>query len=193
MRKEEAVIKEQRTLEATKKKLMGSEGKLGVILKQLGQPIVSHDMGGGMYSQRFLDPYEIEEEDESLPTMSLGEEATPEGWEWSMPKDADLVSCRQIGWHFDGLSRGMHIEIKYDDISKVLTLHYKGHLVFEETTGDLTAYVPHPDWEDMINRLYAVAEPLKYDKEIEEREEQKELIRKAKKGFLQKLRERWGV
>lgn len=200
MRKEEAVIKEQRTLEATRKKLMGSEGKLGTILKQLGQPIISHNLYGGMYDQRRLNDYDpyghYSNDEESLPTMSLGEEeeGAPEGWEWSTnPVDADPVSCRQVGWHFDGLSRGMHLEIKYDDLSKVLTLHYKGYLVFEETTGDLTAYVPNDEWEKMIDDLYFVAEPAKYKKEREEREDRKEEIRKAKKGFLERIREKWGV
>lgn len=195
MRKEEAIVKEKRTLEATRKNLMGSEGKLGVILKQLGQPIIAHEIGGGMYDQSYLEGYDIYEEDESLPTMSMGDdESTPEGWEWSTtPADADPVSCRQIGWHFDGLSRGMHLEIKYDDLTKTLRLHYRGHLVFEETTGDLTAYVPDLEWEKMINNLYNVAEPMKYDKEKEDREEQKTAIKQAKKNFLQKLRDKWGV
>lgn len=196
MRKEEAVIKEQRTLEATRKKLMGSEGKLGTILKQLGQPIIAHEIGGGMYDQSYLEGYDAHENDDKrLPTMSMGdEESSPEGWEWTIePVDADPVSCRQVGWHFDGLSRGMHLEIKYDDLTKVLTLHHKGYLVFEETTGDLTAYVPDPEWEKMINDLYVVAEPMKFKKEKEERTDQKELIKHAKKTFLQKLRDRWGV
>lgn len=195
MRKEEIVIKEQRTLEATKKKLMGPEGKLGVILKQLGQPIISHDADAGMYNQTFLELYEsIDDEDEwSLPTIASGEENAPYGWEWSEPKDADFVSFSQIGWHFDGLSRRMHLEIKYDDLSKTLTLHYKGYLVFEETAGDLVTYIPNPEWENMINQLYSVAEPIKYKKEIQEREDQKKLVQKAKKNFLQKMRERWGI
>ena len=49
MRDIEKRIQEKRTIEATKKRLMGFNGKLGCIVRNLGQPIMSHMEGGGLH------------------------------------------------------------------------------------------------------------------------------------------------
>lgn len=193
MRKEEVVIKEKRTLEATQKNLMGSEGKLGTILRHLGTPIIAHHQGGGLFDQSYLEDWNDLPEDE-MPTMSVGEEQSPEGWEWdTTPRDPEDVSLVQIGWHFDGLSRGMHFEIKYDDQDKILTAHYKGHLVYKEMAGDLAAFVPLQEWEDYVESLYIAARPKEQESQIKERENRKEEVRRAKQSFLQKMRDKWGL
>ena len=43
-------IQEQRTIEATKNNLMGFNGKLGCIAKNLGDPIIAEHSGGQYFS-----------------------------------------------------------------------------------------------------------------------------------------------
>ena len=195
MRKEEVVIKEKRTLEASKKNLMGSEGKLGVVLKRLGSPIIAHHSGGSLFDQSYLEDWgDLPEEDEKIPTMRLDDQDSPTGWEWSTePQDIDDVTLSQIGWQFDGLSRGMHFEIKYDDHSKVLAAHHKGYLVYKEVAGDLAAYSPNPEWESYVDRLYIAAKPKEYEAQLDEREERKIEVKRAKETFLQRMRDKWGL
>ena len=88
-------IKEKRTIEASKKNMMGKNGKLGMILKHFGETIVSQE---GMFSDvSYFDHFweDGEEDDESMQTFEEG----------SLSRD--------VGSFFDGLSRGMHLEIKY--------------------------------------------------------------------------------
>lgn len=194
MRKEEAIIKEKRTLEATQKNLMGSEGKLGVILRRLGSPIIAHHQGGSLFDASYLESWEDLPEEDVIPTMAVDSNDAPEGWEWDMnPQDPEDVTLTQIGWMFDGLSRSMHFEIKYDDQEKILTAHYKGHLVYKEIAGDLATYVPLQEWEDYVERLFIAARPKEYQAQLEEREERKIEIKRAKQSFLQKMRDKWGL
>jgi len=188
MRKEELLIKEQRTFEATKKKLMGVDGKLGTILKQLGHPIVAQDI----YYENRLNFYDEYDEEEIITTGNTEDDA-PAGWEWTDPESIYETSTRQIGWHFDGLSRGMHLEIKYDDYTGVLSLHYKGYLVFEENSGDLLRYSPSADWEILVDRLYQVAAPMKKKRSDEFKEEQTQEGKRQKRNFLQRMKEKWGL
>ena len=61
MREIEKRIQEKRTVEATKKKLMGFNGKLGCIVRNLGQPIIAQSEGGGLHDYGPLPSYEYEE------------------------------------------------------------------------------------------------------------------------------------
>jgi hypothetical protein len=171
MHEKERLIQERRTNLAAKKNLLGAPGKLGMIAKWLGDPIVSQ--GGGLYGASYLDdPYEIEDEGE----IPLAED--------------EMTSMH--GYNFCGLSRGMHLEVRYSADDKSLVVRYKGYLVFREVAGDLMNYVPDDEWEALIDRLYeqAMTKSRKLqDAGIDE------ISRKAeekKAGFLDRLRDRWG-
>lgn len=177
----ERALRNQRTLDAVAKDLMGPSGKLGLIARYLGSPIIRQ--GSGMGSYRTMDEYlgekyDIYQEDSSdqLPTFDEGD---------------SFVELE--GYIFDGLSRGMHIEIKYENESHKLMVHYKGFPVYTELAGDLYSYAPFPEWEIMIEKLHRQAE-IKFEKNKKSQNAYLEAKAKQEKaGFLQKLRLRWGV
>lgn len=174
MNDKEKRIKEQRLIEAAKKNFLGANGKLGSICRYLGESIKGT---GGV----FYDSYEYnfdnwgEEDPNDLPTEELD------------------TSVYSMGYVFDGLSRGMHLEIKYLKYEKKLSCHYKGYEVYTEVAGDLTGYAPFPEWEILIDKLYKVAKNTARAKKIQFTKEQKIEGTVKAKGFLQKMRERWGI
>lgn len=170
--KKEEIIREQRTIEAMRKGYMGSEGKFGHILKTLGEPIVKE--GSPYFEQSYLDDYWVLDEDEIR--TADDEEVTFE-----------------IGWHFDGLSRGINLTIQMLDDRRELTVRHEGRIVYREIAGDLYGYAPDPAWEDHIERLYNQAKK----REKERRQEEKKLIQKIAKKRQQEtldyLRDKWGL
>ena len=112
----EKLIREQRTIEATKKNLMGLGGKLGCILRNLGQPIIGQYDEGRLFSTtnvdpingETLDPFDELEED-YIKHMGMGGMPEPTGDEWG-DRDYDIPDTHTVmyGWHWDGLSQGYH-------------------------------------------------------------------------------------
>lgn len=186
--KEEA-IRERRTIEATKKNLMGTIGKLGLIVKTLGHPIIRQ--GSSLCDINFLDdPYE-DHSDIEFESM-LSDQQGPVAWQDRIEEGGDEEICEE-GYVFDGLSRGMHLEIKLWHKNARIQVTYKGFSVYDEIAGELATYAPFPEWEDMIDRLHKVAKTKakKYQQfaEVEIGEE----IQKEKQKFWERLRYRWGL
>jgi hypothetical protein len=173
MHPKEQQIQQRRTIDAATKNYLGVSGKFGTIVRHLGSMIVSQD--GGLYDVRYL---------ETEPPPPADPEAIP------MFEDA---GSNVIGAVFDGLSRGMHLEIKYIKHSAELTVHYKGYLVYQEVAGDLYCFNPFPEWETMIEKLYVVAKKVhdQYQADMTERNYNEGVAEKA--GFLERLRMRWGI
>jgi hypothetical protein len=172
MHEKERLIQERRTNLAASKNLLGSPGKLGMIAKWLGDPIISQ--GSGFYDARYLDdPYDIEDENE-------------------IPEAHD-ESITLHGYNFCGLSRGMHLEVRYTSDDKSLVVRHKGYLVFQEVAGDLLTYVPNEEWENLIDGLYEQA--LKKARSFQEGNaaETVRRVEEKKAGFLQRLWDRWGI
>lgn len=189
MSSKENVIREKRTIEATKKNLMGQSGKIGAIVQAYGTAIVRQ--GNGMADVGFLeDYYEDDVYTEYSPTVS-GQNG-PVAYRDEILHGGDHQLYTE-GLLFDGLSRGMHLEIKWWEVTNQLIVHYKGYEVYRESAGELEGYAPFPEWEDMIDRLYKSAKnKLKDDKKIREAE-LGEAIKSKKKSILQQLRLRWGI
>ena len=167
-------IKEKRTIEASKKNLMGKNGKLGMILKHLGEPIVSQE---GLFSDvSYFDHFwEDEDNDESMQTF-----------------EEDSLS-HDVGRVWDGLSRGMHLEVQYMENKRELTVYEKGYLVYKESSGDLMCYVPKESWEEKINQLYDCAKNIEKSKKKEDLNEHNQAADRAKKSWLWKIRDKWGI
>lgn len=174
MNNKEKRIKEQRLIEAAEKNLLGANGKLGSICRYLGTEIKA--VGGSLY-----DSYEYEFD-------SWGEEDPDE-----LPTSGIDDPVYNIGYLFDGLSRGMHLEIKYLAYEKRLSCYYKGHEVYREIEGDLKAYAPFAEWETLIDKLHKTAQTVAGKKKKQQAEETKVEKLAYAKSFLQKLRERWGL
>lgn len=184
----EARIKEQRLAEATKKGLIGQAGKIGTVLKFLGSPIISQSE-----ATIFLDTQGTGEEQEGIPVMDIDGATRPEGSEWS---DAEIYptpfNIRPIGFHFDGLNRGMHLEILYKEDSSEMIVYYRGVCVFKEVQGDLLCYVPNIEWEGWISSLFKIAKKTQREEKEREFQEKVKDAEVAKSSWLRDLASRWG-
>jgi hypothetical protein len=97
-----------------------------------------------MFDETFLDdPYEEQYKSDELPTMD------------------ECEMSYELGWIYDGLRQGLHLEIKYFNPENKLTVYYKGYEVYKEVSGELEAYAPFEEWEDPIKELYKVANVLR--------------------------------
>lgn len=203
MNEKEKKIKEQRAIEATKKGYMGGlGGKFGTIMKHLGQPITAHLDGSsgsldvmGVTRTELPSPW-FEEEEMYCQMPTLGNDVEePGGYGWA---DKSMVrrqsaTTTTIGLHFDGLSRGMHLEMKYGEENSDVNVHYKGYLVYKEVAGDLQAYFPLPEWEKMVEELYKVAKAKEDEFRKQEKKDRVEEATKIKESWLQKMRKSWGI
>lgn len=185
----ENVIREKRTNQATKKNLMGPSGKFGAILQSFGHPVVRQ--GSGLIDTNYLqNPYEDEVYTEYESTFS-GQDG-PMAYRDEILDSMDEYTCTE-GLMFDGLSRGVHLDIVYWHLNGEIKVTYRGYLVYREVAGFLDGYNPFPEWEDCVEKLYSVAkDKLKRMKKVED-EENKQLLEGHKKHFWEKLRLKWGI
>ena len=168
-------LRDQRTIEAIRKNFMGFAGKLAAIAKTLGSSIQVH--GAELYDITFYSgtPDLWDEAEDDLPTA-----------EW----DTNVAS---IGYVFDGLSRGQHIEIFLLKEENKITVNFKGYKVYEEMNGKLEDYAPFEEWESLIDILYKQAQNEAKQRGIVLQDEKKEEEVQKKESFLKELRTRWGI
>ena len=202
----EEKIKEKRILEATKKGIIGQNGKIAIILKVYGEPIIGQKEGGSLIDSYYIDLENRNDQKSledinnpedllrSIPIMNLGEHDRPQSDEWlgDMP-EGNYYSTEVLGMHFDGLRRGMHMEINYNHESSEMTLYYKGYVVYREIKGELMSYAPYEEWEKWIESLYRSAKEKHRQIKEEEFEESIKISEKEKKFWWQKIQERWGI
>lgn len=197
-------IREQRIVEANKKGLMGQNGKIGIVLKVLGSPIIRQSEGGIYVDTNYFninqeekeihnisDPVELMSE---IPIMGIENNNRPNSKEWYqyMP-DPINYGIDTIGLHFDGLNRGMHLEIKYDELSSELILYYKGYVAYREIKGELLGYSPNEEWEKWINHLYKISKDKLRKIKEEEFEETIKQNEKNKINWWNSIKEKWGI
>jgi hypothetical protein len=190
MFEKEKLIKEQRLIEATQKNYLGLGGKFGIILNFLGQSVISQNSPS--YNVTNLENIYEYQDDDNLPI-----------------EDPDMP-ISEIGKMFDALKFGYNLEITYllsgtiptenefkqtvrESAGRVLKVLYNGYIVYLEAEGELLRYVPSNEWEDIIDKIYQVAAKIKKHKQGEDFIEGRKEKIKEKMGFLQKLRERWGI
>lgn len=161
-------VKEQRLIEATHKDYLGPEGKIAIVLRNLGTPIMGHTSPFVEITE-MQDPYALD--DEGLPYFDENE------------------STAMMGFMFDGLSRGVHMEIK--QIEYLITVYYKGYKVFEEDRGDLNCYVPG-EWEVELERLYKVAMPTEKANKKHTKMVREALAQHKKNSWISEMKDRWG-
>lgn len=171
----EKQIQEIRTIEAVKKGYMGLHGKFGIILKYLGQPIIEQhdDFGGANYLPDF---YGQTEDEHKLPQF-------------------DNYATSELGYYFDGLSRGIQLEIKYmkNEGESELLVKWQGIVVFKEIASNLNCFIPNDVWEIPANKLYELAKAKEKDIKQAQKIQTEENNKKIKQSIIQRLRESWGV
>lgn len=166
---------EDRKAAATVAKLTS---KMKHIVKYLGEELVG--LGFGTTGDISIESYdrgiqyeEIESED-GIPTMDGSE------------------GSHVISYFFDGLSRGMNLQIYYDPNDESVKATYHGILVYLELQGTIQTYVPHSSWESHVNSLFQVAEKTAKIKEAQIAEEKKEEAKSQMHKVWDYLRTNWG-
>jgi hypothetical protein len=188
-RHKENAIREKRTIEATKKNLMGPSGKFGVILQAFGTPVIRQ--GTSLLDSSFLyDPYEDLIHNEYATTASGQQGPLMQRDEI---KTADSDYAYNEGMLFDGLSRGMHLEIVYWHADSQLKVSFKGYPVYVEIAGELEAYAPFEEWENLIDRLHNVAKDKVKQNKVQQEKEIADKVQERKSAFWQNIKMRWGL
>lgn len=163
-------IREKRTAEAVQKNLLGQEGKIFLISKLLGEPIVKESSGPEILDFDNLDA----DFDNTIPLYD------------------DETTSVIVGHFYEGLKHGHHLEIIYNEFESTLKLYYKGFLCYHEENNVLLSYVPNEGWENIVENLYKVVEQkIKYL--IEKRKmAEKEAFSTIKQHEIKRLTDKWG-
>lgn len=166
----ERQIREKRMIQATRENMMGASGKLGCIVKTLGDKIIRQSTSNSSYLD---DPYEVYDENQ-IETL-------------------DDDGCIHEGYNFDGLSRGYHLTITYMLNDAELTVYYKGYMVYKEISGDLYCYAPFDDWIKIIENLFDKSQTKIEQNKLLYNEEKEKSFLEMSKFYIQKLRMQWGI
>lgn len=202
MNEKEKKIKEQREIEAIKKGLMGISGKIGLIVKLLGQPLIYQSEGSsgeivGYSSTPFY--YENNDNEDEIRTIEVLDDygmpvQEPNSIEWNSNKSQRIhETVRSIGWIFDSLSTGINMEIKYIIENAELTVQYDGVYVYKELEGDLKTYVPSDSWELKVESLYKRAKKINEELNKSVKEEKLNKAKKEKESWITRMKNNWGL
>jgi len=164
---------ESRQVEATKKQL---SKKMLCIAKYSGHKMYSEfGFGSGSMSTQY----------DSDDWLTEGEKGYA-----NLPEATD--DFFEYGYVFDALNSGHNLEIRYMSGDNELRTTYNGYVVYLEIDGKLRAYVPHNNWEEVVERLYQKAK-VKEELVVKEEkiESESKFMREATK-FLKELRDSWG-
>ena len=171
MKFNEQVIREKRTIEAVKKQFMGVNGKLYLIAKNVGEPIIrQNEESNYIIYDNF---WKTDEND--IRTMDENE----------------YSEC--IGHAFDGLRNGYNLEVLAFGEEKLIKVFYNSKKVYEEVGGELESYYPDQEWESIIEKLYLIAEKREQEYKKQERENKKEKFEKSKSNLINYLKEKWNL
>lgn len=185
----ENFVKEQRLIKATTNNLTGLDGKIGQILKYMGDPVISQE-SSFFSSTEWPDVYEVPNDD--MPTQDMEAQSIEEG---------KILSCLKWGINMElSYFKESLVQIKITDLhnewiqaEKVMTVNYQGYVVYREIEGDLETYIPMPEWEQAIDRIYEYCKKIKKVAKSEREEEKKEESKIQKLGIIARLREKWGI
>lgn len=167
----EARIQEQRTHEAIKKNYMGQEGKIYLIAKYIGHEITQDSNEGGEVLD--FDDLDLNQSNE-IPYLS------------------DDNYSFAVGYSYNGLDSGTHLEITALDYESTIKVYYKGYLVYFEEGSVLLKFIPDERWESLIESLYERVSN-KMEAVVEKyKKEEKEYLEKMEKEEIAKLRANWG-
>lgn len=190
----EEQIRKRRRNEAIAANLMGPNGKIGTIVRFMGDPIIHQTSGSESFSTNDLGDFYNTDDMNEIPTAwsSYLDEPTEGGFNPNR-QPIDEITTHTIGWHFDGLRHSMHMEITYNIGETELMLTWKGYTVYREVAGELTNFAPQSDWLANVDKLFNFAKDKERKQKKETREENKIEVARAKKSWLDKIKERWGV
>jgi len=102
-------------------------------------------------------------------------------------------SVFHFGWQFDALSYGCNIQVTYYKYNHRITVCYNSDLVYEESSGELTKYLPSEEWELKLDHWSKKARKLKKDSDIVEEQRKEITTSKLLQNMKALLKMTWGV
>ena len=199
LNEKEQQIKEKRKAEAVRKNLMTPNGKFGIIVKTLGQPIINQFEGiDDLIGYSSNDIY-YDYDNNELPIMEILDETgspieEPNSFEWTRKNNnRKMTSIKNICYFFDGLSRGFNLQIRYLTNESEIIVEYNNDIVYQEFEGDLISYKPLEDWENKIDLLFEKCKKINEKDRKEQREKKIKIVEKEKENWLSKLKNLWGI
>lgn len=167
-------IKEQRTVQAINKDLMGSQGKIALICQAFGEPIIYDNEISDSENYLNINDGFYDFDESEIKTFS------------------ENHSSYQIGFWYDGINLGNGIEIKFLIHENEIKLYHKGSLKYHEESNNLIVYNPNGDWEKTLESLYFVAKKRIIEKNKKILEENQTIKEKEKKNLIDDIRKNWG-
>ena len=167
-------IKEQRTVQAINKDLMGSQGKIALICQAFGEPIIYDNEISDSENYLNINDGFYDFDESEIKTFS------------------ENHSSYQIGFWYDGINLGNGIEIKFLIHENEVKLYHKGSLKYHEESNNLIVYNPNGDWEKTLESLYFVAKKRIIEKNKKILEENQAIKEKEKKNLIDDIRKNWG-
>lgn len=168
--KKEQILREQRTVEAMRKGLMGGKGKIARIAKIFGEPIIRHDTNW-IQKNYLADPFDLPDPN-SIPVA-----------------EEDEMSF-EIGYHYDGVRTGHHLEIIWKSEFQEITCYFKGNIVYFEIGGILDGYSPG-DWEKQVEILFERVRKQERNLAKIHKADNTEVFAKEREEFLQRMKKKW--
>lgn len=167
----ESRIQEQRTNEATKKNLIGMEGKIYMIAKYLGHEIIQDS-----------------EAPETIDYEGFYKDIEPN----EIPYFTEDSYTNYLGYTYNALNTGHNIEILTFDYEQRIKLFYNGNCVYHEEGSVLLSFIPDEKWEIPLKALYEAVEYKVKNKLEKYKIEEKNIIAKMEEKELEKIRKKWG-
>jgi len=163
-------IKEQRLALALNKNFFGPQGKLSIICQMFGNSIIEDYFGRDQTDLVYGD---IEEKNQ-FETFS-----------------EDHTSCL-LGYFYDGINLGNHLEIKYLINENEIKLYYKGYVKYHELANELLSYIPEKEWESSVEAIFIRS--IERLKKVNEEKLQKKnaSVERMEKELIDKIRSKWG-
>ena len=167
-------IKEQRTVEAIKKDFMGSQGKLAMICKAFGSPIIYDNSVFEEANTLDIDDGFYDKEESEVKTFEEGH------------------ASYEVGYWYDGVNLGNGLEIKFLFYESEIKLYYKTYMRYHEISNTLISYNADGDWEKIIDDLYYHAKKKIIEKNKKTTEVNKIIKEKNNKNLIDEIRKNWG-
>ena len=185
--KKENAIREKRTGDAVRDNLMGPTGKFGVILRAFGTPVLRQ--GSGLFDVGYVG-YGYDDVYSEYEGTASGQNG-PLVYRDELPEFGD-DAVHGEGLLFDGLSRGLHLEIVYWHAHNEIRVSHLGYTVYKESSGVLEAYNPSDAWLGKIEKLYQAAKKKMKSQRDTEAAERAVVAEELQKSFWARMKDKWG-
>ena len=185
--KKERQIREQRTRDAMVRGYMGENGKLVKICRNFGKPIISQG-SPHISSTKLPDLYNFNGNGYDESGVITGGE-----YKFGIPVFSEDSDSYEVGYHFEAMKYGFHLEITWKEATREVICKYKGKCVYHEMVGELEMFSPKEEWEKIIDDLFEKTKKQERQNKKEQNKIQEEKLIQEQFKFLEEMKVKWGI